>query len=93
MVQDSPLELVQLGRRLQPELVEHIQGLLEHLQRIGIGTPDVMATVAALEKRGVEFLSSDTVRSTERGALTKPYLGSVMFELVHSERADLPPVA
>ena len=65
----------------------------EHLQRIGLGTPDVMATVAALEKRGVEFIASDAVHSTERGALTKSYLGSVMFELVHSERSDSPPVA
>ena len=57
----------------------------EHLQRIGIGTPDVVSTVAALEKRGIEFLRGETVHSNERGALTKPYLGSVMFELVHSE--------
>jgi 4-hydroxyphenylpyruvate dioxygenase len=57
----------------------------EHLQRIGLGTPDVMATVAMLEMRGVEFLSSEKVRSSERGALTKPCLGSVMFELVHDE--------
>ena len=60
----------------------------EHLHRIGIGTPDVLATVAALEKRGVEFVTSGTVQSNERGALTKAYLGSVMFELVHSEPAD-----
>jgi 4-hydroxyphenylpyruvate dioxygenase len=57
----------------------------EYLQRIGIGTPDVPAAVAALEKRGVEFVRTDQVRPTERGALTRPYLGSVMFELVHSE--------
>jgi len=57
----------------------------EHLQRIGLGTPDVMATVAQLEKRGIEFIASEHVRSSKRGALTKPYLGSVMFELVHSE--------
>jgi 4-hydroxyphenylpyruvate dioxygenase len=59
----------------------------EHLQRIGLGTADVMATVALLEKRGVEFLSSEKVHSSERGALTKPCLGSVMFELVHDEPA------
>ncbi len=56
----------------------------EHLQRIGIGTPDVGATVVALEQRGVEFLVSDKVPSNDRGALTKSYFGSVMFELVHS---------
>ena len=59
----------------------------EHLQRIGFGTPDVLATVALLEKRGVEFLASDKVHSSERGALTKPCLGSVMFELVHDDPA------
>ena len=57
----------------------------EHLQRIGFGTPDVTATVAALEKRGVEFLTSQKVHTSERGALTKPCLGGVMFELVHDE--------
>jgi len=57
----------------------------EHLQRIGFGTPDVLGAVSVLEKRGVEFLTSDTVRTSERGALTKARLGSVMFELVHTE--------
>ena len=42
-----------------------------------------LATVGILEKRGVEFLSSDKVHTSERGALTKARLGSVMFELVH----------
>jgi hypothetical protein len=40
-----------------------------------------------LEKRGVEFLASEKVHSSDRGALTKPCLGSVMFELVHDEPA------
>ena len=44
----------------------------EHLQRIGFGTPDVMATVALLEKRGIEFLASEKVHANDRGALTKP---------------------
>jgi 4-hydroxyphenylpyruvate dioxygenase len=57
----------------------------EHLQRIGLGTPDVLPTVGLLEKRGIEFLASDKVRSSERGALTKSTLGSVMFELVHDD--------
>ncbi len=57
----------------------------EHLQRIGIGTPDVLAAVATLEGRGIEFLASETVHTNEHGALTKPCLGSVMFELVHDE--------
>ena len=59
----------------------------EHLQRIGFGTPDVLATVAMLEKRGVEFVASEKVRTSDRGALTKPCLGNVMFELVHDEPA------
>ena len=57
----------------------------EHLQRIGLGAPDVPATVRQLGHRGVEFVASETVHASERGALTKAYLGSVMFELVHSE--------
>ena len=57
----------------------------EHLQRVGLGAPDVPAAVAQLEKRGVEFVSSAAVHTSDRGALTKPYLGSVMFELVHSD--------
>jgi 4-hydroxyphenylpyruvate dioxygenase len=57
----------------------------EHLQRIGIGAPDVPAAVKQLQRRGVEFVASETVHASERGALTKAYLGSVMFELVHSE--------
>jgi 4-hydroxyphenylpyruvate dioxygenase len=57
----------------------------EHLQRVGLGTPDVKAAVASLEKRGVEFLASENVHTSDRGALTKAYLGSVMFELVHNE--------
>ncbi len=63
----------------------------EHLQRIGFGTPDVLATVAILEQRGVEFLTSDKVRTSERGALTKARLGSVMFELVHAGPAPAAP--
>jgi 4-hydroxyphenylpyruvate dioxygenase len=57
----------------------------EHLQRIGFGAPDVMTMVATLEKRGIEFLTSEHVHTSERGALTKPCLGNVMFELVHAE--------
>ena len=57
----------------------------EHLQRIGIGAPDVPAAVKQLQRRGVEFVASEAVHASERGALTKAYLGSVMFELVHSE--------
>ena len=62
----------------------------EHLQRIGLGAPDIPEAVAQLERRGVEFVASESVHASERGALTKGYLGSVMFELVHCE-ADRAP--
>ena len=68
---------------IEPEDTARFAYSDEHLQRIGLGTPDVMATVGALEKRGVEFLASQKVHTSERGALTKPCLGNVMFELVH----------
>jgi 4-hydroxyphenylpyruvate dioxygenase len=57
----------------------------EKLQRIGIGVPDVMAAVAALRRQGVEFNETPATHTETRGALTRPWLGSVMFELVHSE--------
>jgi 4-hydroxyphenylpyruvate dioxygenase len=56
----------------------------EQLQRIGLGTPDVAGAVARLEQCGIEFLATDKVHTSERGALTKAALGGVMFELVHS---------
>jgi 4-hydroxyphenylpyruvate dioxygenase len=74
------LQLIDPGQTSDDAVVE------EHLQRIGLGTPDVVTAVTALEQRGVEFVQSPSVHSNERGALTKAYLGSVMFELVHSER-------
>ena len=58
----------------------------EHLQRLGLGVPDVMAASNVLRARGVEFMESSHVHTEARGALTKGYLGSVMFELVHDER-------
>jgi 4-hydroxyphenylpyruvate dioxygenase len=69
---------------IEPEDNARFAPMEEHLQRIGLGTPDVGAAVAALEKRGVEFLASERVHTSERGALTKPLLGGVMFELVRS---------
>src|SRR5260221_6587092 len=58
----------------------------ESLQRVGLGTPDVLKTVKALRERGVGFVESQGVHSDTRGALTQSYLGGVMFELVHDER-------
>ncbi len=70
------------------QLIEPELGILdvegdESLQRIGLGTPDVLATVKALRERGVGFVESQGVHSETRGALTQSYLGGAMFELVH----------
>ncbi|MBH2008708.1 MAG: hypothetical protein I8H71_03295 [Xanthomonadaceae bacterium] len=58
----------------------------EGLQRIGLGCPDVLAAVAELGTRGVEFVESRGVHTEDRGALTKTWMGSVSFELVHNLR-------
>ena len=58
----------------------------EGLQRIGLGCPDVLAGVAELAQRGVEFIESRGVHIEGRGALTRTWLGSVSFELVHNAR-------
>jgi 4-hydroxyphenylpyruvate dioxygenase len=73
------------------QLIEPEPGVLdveddECLQRMGLGTPDVPATVAQLRARGVEFVASKNAQMESRGALTRTALGSVMFELVHDER-------
>ena len=47
----------------------------------------MLQTVNALRERGVGFVESQGVHSDTRGALTQSYLGGVMFELVHDERA------
>jgi len=72
------------------QLIEPEPGILdvdgeESLQRIGLGTPDVLASVKALRERGVGFVESQGVHSETRGALTQSYLGGAMFELVHHE--------
>jgi 4-hydroxyphenylpyruvate dioxygenase len=59
----------------------------ECLQRLGLGTPDVPSTVALLQKRGVDFLAAKSKDAETRGALTRTLMGSVMFELVHDDRA------
>ena len=70
------------------QLIEPEPGLLdlegeELLQRVGLGTPAVLATVATLRERGVRFVETSGVQVDARGALTQAALGSVMFELVH----------
>jgi len=58
----------------------------ERLQRIGLGVQDVLAAVRALRALGMEFVESEGAHTEQRGAITKTYLGGVVFELVHSER-------
>ena len=70
---------------IEPEGAAQYAPMEEHLQRIGLGTRDVIATAAELEQRGIEFLVSEKVHASDRGALTTASLGSVMFELVHDD--------
>jgi 4-hydroxyphenylpyruvate dioxygenase len=58
----------------------------ERFQRLGLGTPDVLATVTELKARGVNFIESERVHSETKGALTQNQMGSVSFELVHDVR-------
>ncbi len=72
------------------QLIEPEPGVLdveddECLQRIGLGTPDVPATVDALRKRGMEFLASKDPEQASRGALSRSAMGGAMFELVHHD--------
>ena len=74
------------------QLIEPEPGILdvegdEALQRVGLGTPDVLASVGTLRERGVGFVESQGVHSETRGALTQSYLGGAMFELVQHEAA------
>jgi 4-hydroxyphenylpyruvate dioxygenase len=57
----------------------------ERLQRLAFGAPDVPAAVKALRGRGIDFVETDTLHTESRGALTRPQLGGVMFELVHHD--------
>jgi 4-hydroxyphenylpyruvate dioxygenase len=57
----------------------------ERLQRVAFGAPDVPAAVKALRARGIDFVETDTLHTEVRGALTRPQLGGVMFELVHHD--------
>ncbi len=69
---------------VEPELYVHDAD--EKLQRIGLGVPDVLAAVQALRALGVEFVETAAAHTERRGAITKTYLGSVVFELVHSSQ-------
>jgi 4-hydroxyphenylpyruvate dioxygenase len=72
---------------IEPEGAAQFARLEEQIQRIGLGTPDVVAAVAQLEKRGVEFFATEKVHTSNRGALTKATPGGVMYELVHAQPA------
>ncbi len=56
----------------------------ETLLRVGLGAPDVLAAVRALEARGIVFVDREPVRPSEKGALTQIYLGGFSAELVVS---------
>jgi 4-hydroxyphenylpyruvate dioxygenase len=56
----------------------------EDLLRIGLGTQDVKQATSLLSAQGIDFVQLDPIRPSEKGALTKLYLGGVSFELVHS---------
>jgi 4-hydroxyphenylpyruvate dioxygenase len=80
-----------LESRFYIQLIEPEAGVLdveddEGLQRIGLGSADVLATVTALSQRGVEFVASKGVQTSERGALSKTWLGGVSFEIVLDQR-------
>ncbi len=77
--------------RFYVQLIEPEAGLLdveddEQLQRVALGTADVLGAVSELSRRGVEFVQSKAVQTEDRGALTRTWLGSVSFELVHDSR-------
>ena len=59
----------------------------ERLQRVAFGTADVLGAVKLLQSRGVNFVDTDSLHVESRGALTKSWFGSLMFELVHHEPA------
>jgi 4-hydroxyphenylpyruvate dioxygenase len=69
------------------QLVEPEPGQLdidgsEYFSRIGLGAPDIVASVAALRERGVTFIDTPDLHVEPRGALTASQLGGVSFELV-----------
>jgi 4-hydroxyphenylpyruvate dioxygenase len=66
-------------------------GNREAWQRIGLGVPDVLGAVRVLRERGIEFVESGAAHPERRGAITKAYLGSVVFELVQDPLAATQP--
>jgi 4-hydroxyphenylpyruvate dioxygenase len=95
---DQRFGILPKGRVLQSpcgtfywQLIEPEPGILdveddEMLNRVAFGTRDVLGAVDELRRRGVEFVESAGVHTESRGAVTRPALGGVAFELVHDER-------
>lgn len=54
----------------------------EKLTRVGFGAPDITVLVAQLSARGVNFVESSSVHTSDKGAVT--YLGGTSFEFVKS---------
>ncbi len=78
---------LQPANRFMVQLIEpefNVHDANERLHRIGLGVPDVLAAVRALRALGVEFVETQAAHTEQRGAITRTYLGSVVFELVHS---------
>jgi len=68
---------------IEPDSVVEDGG--EHFQRLAFGAPDVPAAAAALRARGVHFVETERLHVEVRGALTRSWLGGLMFELVHAD--------
>jgi 4-hydroxyphenylpyruvate dioxygenase len=58
----------------------------EELHRIGLGSANVLDSVAHLKAKGIEFIDSPVLHVDNRGALTETYLGGVSFELVRDTK-------
>lgn len=70
---------------VEPDWGQVDAGGAEYIQRLGLGSQDVPAAVAALRMRGVEFVETDKLHTDVRGALTAPLAGGAVFELVHDK--------
>jgi 4-hydroxyphenylpyruvate dioxygenase len=83
---DSPCHqfMVQL---VEPDPATVAYDEQELLHRVGLGAPDVPGAVALLRQRGVEFFEKAGQPDEARGALTRHYLHSLVFELVHDTRS------
>jgi 4-hydroxyphenylpyruvate dioxygenase len=71
---------------IEPDPVTVAYDEQELFHRVGFGTADVPAAVAALQKRGLAFVEGAGVHITDRGAITRNVLRTVAFELVHDVR-------